>query len=411
MPCNSLNMYTMFRLMSLRSVKPCVSFQTMRKGCQIAPYHCSKSLSWSSNSGSKQIVKWKRSAISSAGLRSRAKVLSEWEDDLAHSMDSGQSVVPHKRRSKVTPVLHGRGTGAEQKISPELQTLRLEDLPAGNRKTFQTSKEDNSLVKGKQDDLVFGLSPCLLALTQGRRKASMLFVKEGDDGQRDAVQRVCEEAIKRDVQIKWVHKRDLDRMTLGRVHQGVCLQASRLQYLRGWSVKPQKDEHRNHIPLWLVLDGIQDPMNLGAILRSAYFLGVDRIASSLQNSCHLTPVVSKASSGVMEVMEIYGYDNLEDMIKVKKGKKWQVIGTVGIEEKDSEVQTVKCSDFQMQKPTLLLMGGEGPGLSPDLRALCDVMLTIPPRRELHPGVESLNVSVATGILLHSLLTPRSRGRQ
>ncbi|XP_062393105.1 rRNA methyltransferase 1, mitochondrial [Sardina pilchardus] len=409
MICNSLNMYTMFRLMSLRSVKPSVSSQTMRKGSQIAPY-CSRTLAWSSNSESEQMSKLRRSAINSSGLRNRAKVSSKWKNDTAHSMDSGQSVVPHKLRSKVTSVLHEREKGAKQKISPELQTLMLEDLPAGERRTFRTPKEEEPSVKGKQGEVVFGLSPCLLALTQGRRKASTLFVKEGDDEQRDAVQKVCEEAIKRGVQIKWVHKRELDKMTQGRVHQGVCLQASRLQYLRGW-ITPQKDEHRNQVPLWLVLDGVQDPMNLGAIIRSAYFLGVDRIASSIQNSCPLTPVVSKASSGVMEVMDIYGYHDLEDMIKVKKEKKWQVIGTVGVEEKASEVKTVKCSDFQMQRPTLLLMGGEGSGLSPDLRALCDVLLTIPSHRELHPGVESLNVSVATGILLHSLLNPRSRDRQ
>lgn len=264
----------MFRLLALRSVRSCDLSQTMTKGSQIAPYHCSKRLSWSSNSDSKRIVKLRRSAISSGGLRSRAKVSSEWKVDPAKSMVSSQSVVPHKLSSI---------TRAEHKISPELQALRLEDLPERNHKTFRTNKEDKPSVKGKQDDLVFGLAPCLLALMQGRRKVSTLFVKEGEDRQRDAMQKVCEEAIKRDIQIKWVPKRELDRLTRGRVHQGVCLQASPLQYVREWSVKPNKAESRSQLPLWLVLDGIQDPMNLGAILRSAYFLGVNRIASSLEN--------------------------------------------------------------------------------------------------------------------------------
>lgn len=264
MSLKSLNM--MLRFMPLRSVRPCDPSQALRNGSQIAPYHCSKSLSWPGDSGSKPAVKLQPSAFSGASLRSRAKVSSEWEDDPEHS------VVPRKLRSKVT-----------RKISPELHTLSFDDIPEGNQKALRTPKEDKTLVTNKRDDVVFGLSPCLLALTQGRRKVSRLFVKDGEDQQRDAVRKVCEEAMKRDVQIKWVQKRDLDKISNGRVHQGICLQASPLQYLREWSGKPKKTAHRNQIPLWLVLDGIQDPMNLGAILRSAYFLGVDRIASSLQN--------------------------------------------------------------------------------------------------------------------------------
>lgn len=274
-------MFTIFRLMALRSVRPCDLSQTMTKDSQIALYHCSKSLSWSNKSDSKRVVNVRRSIINSGGFRSRAnvKVSSEWKDNPAQSTDSSQPVVPYKPRnvSKVTP------TRAEKKISPELHALRLEDLPERNPKTFRTYKEDKPSVKGKQDDFVFGLAPCLMALTQGRRKVSTLFVKDGEGQQRDALQKVCEEAIKRDIEIKWIPKRELDKMTHGRLHQGVCLQASPLQYLREWSVRPNKTESPNQLPLWLVLDGIQDPMNLGAILRSAYFLGVDRIASSLEN--------------------------------------------------------------------------------------------------------------------------------
>uniref|UniRef100_A0A8C1FDP5 Mitochondrial rRNA methyltransferase 1 homolog (S. cerevisiae) n=1 Tax=Cyprinus carpio carpio TaxID=630221 RepID=A0A8C1FDP5_CYPCA len=153
--------------------------------------------------------------------------------------------------------------------------------------------------------------------------------------------------------------------------------------------KPTSHEVKNHRALWLVLDGVQDPMNLGAILRSAYFLGVDRTR-------HL---LSKASAGVMEVMEVFGYGNLKDMIKVWKVEEgWQVVGTVGLEECSPESTVMPCSDFKMSRPTLLLMGGEGDGLSPELRQMCDVQLTIPPRRNLHPEVESLNVSVEAVVI-------------
>ncbi|KAK7165242.1 hypothetical protein R3I94_003570 [Phoxinus phoxinus] len=245
-----------------------------------------------------------------------------------------------------------------------------------------------------------------MALTQGRRRPSRLFVKNGEGPQRDVILRVCQEALSRGVQIQRVSKQTLDKMCGGKVHQGLCLQASFLGFI---NVERPITSHevKNHKALWLVLDGVQDPMNLGAILRSAYFLGVDRIVCSIQNSCPLTPTVSKASAGVMEIMEVFGYGNLKDMIKVKAERGWQVVGTVGLEEGNPESPVMPCSDFKISRPTLLLMGGEGDGLSPELRQLCHILLTIPPRRHLHPGVESLNVSVATGILLHALLSTRT----
>ncbi|XP_073696920.1 rRNA methyltransferase 1, mitochondrial [Garra rufa] len=293
------------------------------------------------------------------------------------------------------------------KVSSELQKLRFEDFSESETgrilRHIQKKSEPN---EDKELEIVFGVAPCLLALTQSRRKPSRLFVKNSDGPQRDVILKACQEAVKRGVQVERVSKQTLDKMCGGKVHQGLCLQASPLGFIT--EERPITSHGvKNHRALWLVLDGVQDPMNLGAIMRSAYFLGVDRIASSIHNSCPLTPTVSKASAGVMEVMEVFGYSNLKDMIKVKAEEGWHVVGTVGLEECSLESTVVPCSDFKISKPTLLLMGGEGDGLSPELRQMCDVLLTIPPRRNLHPGVESLNVSVATGILLHSLLSTRT----
>ncbi|XP_036937841.1 rRNA methyltransferase 1, mitochondrial [Acanthopagrus latus] len=288
------------------------------------------------------------------------------------------------------------------RVSSELRKLCLDDFPAEREKLVRERSTPES--GAENHETVFGIAPCLLALTHGRRKAHKLFVKDGETSNRSSVVKVCEEAHRRGVQVHRVSKKDLDKMSSGRVHQGVCLQASPLRYLTEDSV-PQRSDNRP--PLWLVLEEIQDPMNLGAILRSAYFLGVDRVASSLHDSCPLSPVVSKASSGVMEVFGVYGYENLEDMLRLKASQGWQVVGTVGTEAEESHVIPVtQCSDFQLTKPTLLLMGGEGEGLSKELLSLCQTLLSIPAGRELFPGIESLNVSVATGILLHSLLSTR-----
>ncbi|XP_028991186.1 rRNA methyltransferase 1, mitochondrial [Betta splendens] len=289
----------------------------------------------------------------------------------------------------------------DHRLSSEVRKLCLDDFPAARERPGRQRSAPES--KAETYDVVFGIAPCLLALTQDRRKARKLFVKDGEASHRASMLKVCEEARLRGVQIQRVGKKDLDKMCSGRVHQGVCLQASPLHYL----TDARETAPRSDLPrLWLVLENIQDPMNLGAILRSAYFLGVDRVASSLRHSCPLSPVVSKASSGVMEVMGVYGYQNLEDLLELKLAQGWHVVGTVGAEAEAAHVPVTKCSDFQMTKPTVLLIGGEGGGLSRELLSLCQTLLTIPAGRELIPSIESLNVSVATGILLHSLLSTR-----
>uniref|UniRef100_A0A672YCG4 rRNA methyltransferase 1, mitochondrial n=2 Tax=Sphaeramia orbicularis TaxID=375764 RepID=A0A672YCG4_9TELE len=299
------------------------------------------------------------------------------------------------------PLLKNQNHREGSRVSSELQRLSLEDVTTAQMENLQTQ---NSAVdsKGQNYEVVFGVSPCLLAVIQGRRKIYRLYVKDGETSHRASVVKVCEEAHKRGVPIQRVSKKDLDKMSGGRVHQGVCLQASPLYYLKEERELRLNRKDQN-IPLWLVLEAVQDPMNLGAILRSAYFLGVDRVASSVSHSCPLSPVVSKASSGVMEVMGVYGYGNLEHMLKMKAAQGWEVVGTVGAESVESHVSITQCSEFEMTKPTLLLIGGEGEGLSRRLLSLCQTLITIPAGRELCSGIESLNVSVATGILLHSLL--------
>lgn len=287
------------------------------------------------------------------------------------------------------------------KVSLELRKLCLDDSPGGKRKQLRQKAAVDS--NSHSYEIVFGIAPCLLALSQGRRKAFKLFVKDGEATERASVLKVCEEAHSRGVQICHVSKKDLDKMSLGRVHQGVCLQATRLDYLTKTSCNTHASKNCNRPPFWLVLEQIQDPMNLGAILRSAYFLGVDRVASSVHRSCPLSPVVSKASSGVMEVMEVYGYKSLEDMLRIKVVQGWQVVGSVGTETQVAHIPIIQCSDFQLTRPTLLLMGSEGEGLSQGLLSLCQALLAISSGRKLFPGIESLNVSVAAGIMLHSIL--------
>ncbi|KAM6898692.1 rRNA methyltransferase 1, mitochondrial [Lycodopsis pacificus] len=372
-----------------------------RVDSQFASHHVSASLLCPADSSFDPVGKRRRRVSSTSSVQRKPVVSDGWQKQER----SGQS----KTWKKEIPELQrpNQRREGDSRVSSELRRLSLDDFPA--EKERMAGQKSTLHPREDHYEVVFGIAPCLLALTQSRRMARKLFVKDGEASDRASVLKVCEEAHGRGIQVQRVSKKDLDKMSSGRVHQGVCLQASPLGYLdedRDSAVPNGRDP-----PLWLVLERVQDPMNLGAILRSAYFLGVDRVASSLRHSCPLSPVVSKASSGVMEVIGVYGYENLEDMLKLKVARGWQVVGTVGAEAAETRIPVTQCSDFQMTRPTVLLMGGEGEGLSQQLLSLCQTLLTIPAGRELFPGVESLNVSVASGILLHALLSSRrSTGR-
>ncbi|NXW84861.1 MRM1 methyltransferase, partial [Alopecoenas beccarii] len=260
-------------------------------------------------------------------------------------------------------------------------------------------------------ELLFGVAPCSLALARARRGLFRLFLKPSSGSRRPVTGELALQAAARGVRVQWVRRRELDTLCGGRVHQGVCLEATPLRFKSlEEAEKPDVGDEERPKPrlVWLVLEQIQDPMNLGAVLRSAYFLGVDRVVTSQRNSCPLTPTVSKASSGVMEIFDVYSTDDLRSFLKAKSAEGWEVIGTVSKPEDVENVPVISCLEFQWNKPVLLVIGNEGEGLSLETQLLCHRMLTIPPGRALHPGIESLNVSVATGILLHSVCSQKLR---
>ncbi|XP_009706734.1 PREDICTED: rRNA methyltransferase 1, mitochondrial, partial [Cariama cristata] len=260
-------------------------------------------------------------------------------------------------------------------------------------------------------EIVFGIAPCSLALSQSRRDLFRLFLKQGSGSRQLVMSEFILQATARGVPVHRLRRRELDALCRGRVHQGVCLEATPLRFKSlEEAEKPDlgDEESPNRQLIWLVLEQIQDPMNLGALLRSAYFLGVDRVVTSRRNSCPLTPTVSKASSGAMEVFDVYSTDDLQSFLKAKTAEGWEVVGTVSKPEDVENVPVISCLEFRWTKPTIIVIGSEGDGLSLETQLLCHRMLAIPPGRALHPGIESLNVSVATGIILHSICSQKLR---
>ena len=150
------------------------------------------------------------------------------------------------------------------------------------------------------------------------------------------------------------------------------------------------------------MTGIRDPMNLGAILRSAYYLGVDKVLVCPEYPTSiLTATVSKASSGVLEIFPPYTVNfGVERYLGTRVAKGWRVlcadVGGVGGEP-------------VLDKPTILIVGAEGAGIPETLKSLCSEFVHLPPGRKLHPEVDSLNVSVATALLIDKIM--RTRGNK
>ncbi|KAM5273446.1 rRNA methyltransferase 1, mitochondrial [Ctenodactylus gundi] len=266
----------------------------------------------------------------------------------------------------------------------ELRRLRLDDLAPTPRL-----------------ELLFGLSPCRLALQAGRRGVARLLLQAGRAGLQGDRAELLRAAEARDIPVQRFRRQKLDALCRYQVHQGVCMEVTPLRprpCTESGEASPGDDPRQ----LWLILEGLQDPRNLGAVLRSAHFLGVDRVITSRRNSCPLTPVVSKASAGAMEVMDVFSTDDLAGFLQAKTGQGWLVAGTVSCSapemSQSSEIPVISCLEFLWDRPTLLVLGNEGSGLSQEVQASCQLLITILPGRQLPPGLESLNVSVATAML-------------
>ncbi|XP_074118124.1 rRNA methyltransferase 1, mitochondrial [Sminthopsis crassicaudata] len=275
----------------------------------------------------------------------------------------------------------------------ELLRLREDDLPPSRRR-----------------EVLFGLAPCALALRAARRDVARLLLLKGGAGSAARAE-LARAAEALGVPVQPMGRRELDALCGGQVHQGVCMEVAPLLPT---ACREDREEGPAARRLWLVLDEIQDPRNLGAVLRTAHFLGVDKVVTTQINSCPLTPVVSKASAGVMEVMDVFATDDLPGLLKDKAQQGWLVAGTVGCPGSGtvqcSNVPIASCQEFLWDRSTLLVLGNEGFGLSHEIRSLCHILLTIQPGRELIPEVESLNVSVAAGILLYSIISQRKGHR-
>ena len=193
-------------------------------------------------------------------------------------------------------------------------------------------------------------------------------------------------------------KKELDKLVNeeGR-HQGVVARIKNKGPLPDFESFVETIDQQSFL---LVLDGVQDPHNLGACLRSAEAAGVQALIMPKDKTASLTPVARRAASGAAEVLPVFQVSNLARSLRVLKEKGVWVIGTA-----DESEQSIYQVD--LTGPLAIVMGSEGKGLRQLTREHCDRLVSIP----VHGTVSSLNVSVATGVCLFEAVRQRTARAQ
>ncbi|NOT27510.1 MAG: 23S rRNA (guanosine(2251)-2'-O)-methyltransferase RlmB [Acidobacteria bacterium] len=237
--------------------------------------------------------------------------------------------------------------------------------------------------------IVYGINPVLEALRAGRVKE--LRVGERGDAR---VQQLLTLARERGVPALRVPAESLDRDARRGVHQGVVAD---VEDSTNHSIA-ELIEGAVGTPLILVLDGIEDPHNLGAILRTADAAGVHGVIRQSRRSASLDGAAAKASAGAVAHVRIAEVVNIARAIEeLKEAGVW----TVGL----ASEATMSHTEVDFTVPTALVVGAEGAGLRRLVKEKCDYLASIPMRGH----VESLNVSVATGVVLFEVLRQREVG--
>jgi len=236
-------------------------------------------------------------------------------------------------------------------------------------------------------ELIFGVNPVKESL-QGTRGAFNLYVQISATDHR--VEKIIRLAEERGVAVHRRDKGDLTRMCASSHHQGIALEVEPFRYADFDDLMTAVDQSGRGGFL-LVLDAIQDPHNLGALIRSAACAGADGVFIPKDRACGITAAAEKTSAGAVETVPVAMVTNIAQTLEILKKRGYWVYGLDGAAR-----QTVYQTDFSGN--VALVIGGEGEGIRPLVRKQCDVVMSIPQ----YGGVSSLNASVAGGIALFEI---------
>ncbi len=244
-------------------------------------------------------------------------------------------------------------------------------------------------------EVLYGVHPVEEALKAGRRRFDhVLVAREREDARLERLVNLCRQA---GVRVRQESREQLTLMAKTPAHQGVVALVREQEFL---SIEDLFDPDQAAAPphtrrLLLALDGVEDPQNLGALLRVADGAGVDGVVLTERRSAPLSPVAVKASAGAAEHLRIARVVNLVRALEELKRRNLWIIGL-------DERGTADYDQFDMTGDCVIVLGREGAGLHDLVRKTCDHLLRIP----MAGGVSSLNVSAAGAVVLYEAFRQR-----
>jgi 23S rRNA (guanosine2251-2'-O)-methyltransferase len=231
-----------------------------------------------------------------------------------------------------------------------------------------------------------GIHPVVEAL-RAKRPLDRILIARGLAGPR--IQEVIDLARDSNTPVRFEDRSALDRLSTVKSHQGVIAMGAAKQYADLSDVVP-------HAKLLVVLDGVEDPHNLGAIIRTAHAAGAGAVIIPERRAVGLTDVVGKAAAGALEYLPVVRVGNLNNTLRSLKDMGYFIYGL-------DERGATAYNKVQWAEHAVIVMGAEGHGLHDLVRKNCDLLLSIP----MAGQIASLNVSVATGVVLFDWLSRTS----
>ncbi|MBO7237095.1 MAG: 23S rRNA (guanosine(2251)-2'-O)-methyltransferase RlmB [Kiritimatiellae bacterium] len=241
---------------------------------------------------------------------------------------------------------------------------------------------------------IYGRNPVEEALAAGRRTASEIILPPAFPDEDDQLQRIRDEAKARRLVIRTMERNQLDKLTRFGHHQGVALKTTGYPYVGFEEILAAVEADENATVI--VLDHLEDPQNVGSILRTASAVGVTGVIIPEDRACGITPAVARASAGGTEYVKVAHVVNL---VRAMQDLKDAGVWFTGLDwGEDAKTYT----DIDFRGRTGLVVGAEGNGISRLVRENCDFIAELP----MPGGFESLNAGVATAITLYEVLRQR-----
>ncbi len=239
-------------------------------------------------------------------------------------------------------------------------------------------------------DVIFGRNPVSEAIRSGRAIDSILVAKGAKTG---AIVGILAKARDKKIRVKEVDPKKLDYMCAGGTHQGIAAVAAVCEYKELEDIFSLAKE-REEDPFVLILDEIEDPHNLGAIIRTAECAGAHGVIIPNRRSAGLSYTVGKTAAGAVEYVPVVRVPNIPAVIETLKDNGLWVFGA------DMNGEDYRRCDFK--GPVALVIGNEGKGIGRLVREKCDVIVSLPMKGKIN----SLNASVAAGILMYKVADSR-----